>query len=189
MPELESRSLTGGVMFHDALMYSAERLVLAVIQGPHAAGAVVANYVEIQGRRSAGTGVTTLAARDHRSGSSFKVRARLVVNAAGPAAPTLAARLLGHSTLVETPYSLALNLVFPAREHRVAFTLPSSSRDPNSVVHTGSRQLLVVPWRQRSLIGTAHYPLADRGEEIGEGKAVVQMDVRVYQPAAQRMIW
>jgi glycerol-3-phosphate dehydrogenase len=166
VPELESRSLTGGVMFHDALMYSAERLVLAVIQGAHAAGAVVANYVEIQGRRSAGTGVTTLAARDHRSGSSFEVHARLVVNAAGPAAPTLAARLLGHSTLVETPYSLALNLVFPAREHRVAFTLPSSSRDPNSVVHTGSRQLLVVPWRQRSLIGTAHYPLAGRGGDL-----------------------
>lgn len=175
VPELKGRPLTGGVIFFDALMYSAERLVLAVVQGAQDAGAVVANYVEIESRETPAAGIETLVARDHRSGSRFEIRARQVVNAAGPAAPGLAVRLLGRPTQAATPYSIALNLVFPGRGHQVAFTLPSDARDPNAVVHTGSRQLLVVPWRGCAMVGTAHYPLPGEAADFeGADDAVIE---------------
>src|SRR5450755_886557 len=74
---------TGGVLFHDAQLYSAERLVLAVLEDAVRAGAVIANYVEAVGAVSEGGVLAGVAALDALGAERFDVRAAMVVNAAG----------------------------------------------------------------------------------------------------------
>jgi glycerol-3-phosphate dehydrogenase len=148
VPELSDPGLIGGLLFHDALMYSAERLVLEVVLGAVEAGAVVANYVECEPLPDAPADPTVVRLRDRVGTAVLEVRASVVVNAAGPAAAHLLARLGA-----ALPHALALNLVLAGAGHDVAFAL-SAPRRPG----VPRRKLFVVPWRGRTMIGTAHYP-------------------------------
>ena len=156
VPELKGPALTGGVLFHDARMYSSERLLLEVLDAACAAGATVANYVECERRLSEEAHFTITEARDAISGARVPIRSRVVVNTAGPATPVIAGRLIGRPGAI-VKYSVALNLVVRSLGHRTAFAISGTSRDPDAVVGLSKRQLFIVPWRDRSLIGTGHY--------------------------------
>jgi glycerol-3-phosphate dehydrogenase len=160
VPELEAPELTGGVLFSDAQMYSSERVVLETVMGAVGAGAEAANYLEVTGPLRRGGRLEGVVARDRRDrAGSLEIRARVIVNAAGPGAPSLAAALLG--VPVPRPpigYTLAFNIGVEATGHRVAFAIAGGTGDPNALLRRGPRQLFVVPWRGRTLIGTAHLP-------------------------------
>jgi glycerol-3-phosphate dehydrogenase len=160
VPELEGPGLTGGVLFSDAQMYSSERLVLETVMGAVEAGAEAANYLEVTGPlRRAGRLDGVVARAEDDGGRRLEIRARVIVNAAGPAAPGLAEALLGAAP-VRPPvgYTLAFNIGVEATGHRVAFAITGGARDPNAVLRRGARQLFVMPWRGRTMIGTAHLP-------------------------------
>ena len=150
VPELESRNPTGAILFHDALMYSSERLVLENVMAAVDAGAAAANYVEVVSPVRQNGRLSGVTARDHGDGGGpFEIRARQIVNVAGASAPNLADILLGRPRpgrplIVST---LALNLGVDPTGHSVAFAVSGRTR---------GRQLFVVPWRERTLIGTAH---------------------------------
>ncbi len=158
VPQLDRRDLTGGLLFYDAQMYNSERLVLEVLQAASEAGAVLANYVEVEsGSRSNGSNWLAQA-RDRIDGQSIQIRARLIVNAAGPATPTVAERLTGRRAAATTDYSVALNVMVESLGHPVAFAMPGQTDHAESTSKSGARQLFVVPWRGRSAIGTGHFP-------------------------------
>ena len=158
VPELEAPSVTGGVLFYDAQMYSAERLVLEVVQAATNAGAVVANYAELEGPLMRAGGLAGAKVTERITGEQIEVRASTLVNAAGPGVPAVASRLSGRPHAAATRYSVALNLLVDGLGHGVAFALAGRSHDPNVLLHGGARQLFVVPWRGQSIVGTAHYP-------------------------------
>ena len=162
VPEVESRTLTGGVLFHDAQMYSSERLVLETVIASSLNGATVANHVEVDGPLREGGRLAGVHARDQLAGGRrIEIRARVIVNAAGPATSSLMASLQGTPQVSATAsYTVALNLGVDGTGHSVAFAMNGRASDPNAVVRRGSRQLFVVPWRGRTLIGTAHLPYA-----------------------------
>jgi glycerol-3-phosphate dehydrogenase len=162
VPELESPALTGGVLFHDAQMYSAERLTLAVVRGAAAAGAVVANYVECSGPLLGAGALAGVVALDRLTGTRFRIRARFVANAAGGEADAVVGRLLGRPPRSITPLSIAVNLQLPGRGHRVAFSLPDADF-VNERRGKAGRQLFVTPWRGTTLFGTGHFPLEKSG--------------------------
>jgi len=157
VPELERGDLTGGVLFHDAQMYSAERLVFGVVRGAAVAGAIVANYVEFESPVSEGGRIAGCWVRDGITAERIRVRARTVVNATGAGIPVVAGRCLGRPGAAALQYSVAVNLMVPSQGHRVAFAIPGGHQAPNALLGAGRRQLLVVPWRGRSLLGTGHY--------------------------------
>ncbi len=158
VPELAAPDLTGGVIFYDAQAYSSERLVLEVVMAARNAGAAVANYVELEGPLTVRGFVSGAKIRDAISDDRFDVRAKVTVNATGPGVAAVAERLTGHPASGMTRYSLALNLMVPSSGHRVAFAVAGESRNPDAVVSVGKRQFFLVPWRNRLLIGTGHYP-------------------------------
>jgi glycerol-3-phosphate dehydrogenase len=162
VPELASPGLTGAVVYYDAQMYSPERLVLEVATAAWEEGAVVANHAEATRLHVDGGRVQGVELLDRVQQCSIEVRARTVINAAGPDAVPLAERLLGERLGVRYAHSVALNLVVPALGHDVAFALRARSKDVNSRISVGGRQLLLVPWRNRTLLGTGHYPLDGR---------------------------
>jgi glycerol-3-phosphate dehydrogenase len=184
VPELGGPGLTGGVLFFDAQMYSSERLVLETVMGAVQAGAEAASYLEVTGPLRNGGRLDGVVARDRGDErTSLEIRARVIVNAAGPGAPCLTAALLGRPAAAPPiGYTLAFNLGVAATGHRVAFAITGGTGDPNALLRRGPRQLFVVPWRGRTLIGTAHLPF--EGDPAGFDPAGVEVEGFLAEVAA-----
>ncbi|HJU65018.1 MAG TPA: FAD-dependent oxidoreductase [Gemmatimonadaceae bacterium] len=156
VPDFEASSITGGAYFHDGQMYAAERLVVEVVSSAVEGGAVAANYVEAIGplRRTAQGMIVP--AVDATGELPLEIHADAVVNATGSASHVVAERLTGLSASRQASYSVALNIMVPGMGHRVAFAASerSSGRRGRGA---NARNLFVVPWRERTIIGTAHF--------------------------------
>jgi len=148
VPELDARNLTGAAMFYDGQVYNSERLLLACLKSAARKGAVVANYVEATGLLVYRGRVTGVRARDVLTGEEFDIKSRTVVNAAGPWVDQVLDRLTGRPPSHPIPVTKAINVIV-------------NRRWPQYAVGVGggrSRLLFVTPWRDHSLIGTAHLP-------------------------------
>ncbi|HSM37251.1 MAG TPA: FAD-dependent oxidoreductase [Longimicrobiales bacterium] len=178
VPDLPG-AITGGALWYEGQMYSAERLVLEVVQRAMAAGAVVANHTSVTALlRSRDGEVAGARTRNGLSGADGEVRARRTVLATGSTSRRLAGHLLGRTDGGSGSHSLALNVVLPDMGYRTAFAVRSRPRGG------GTRQLLFVPWRGRTLLGTGHYAwqgdprsferTADPGPLIEEANAAWQ---------------
>ena len=86
-PQLRRRGLLGGSLFYDARTVD-QRLTTAVVEHAHAVGAMIANHVAVE---SVADGSVVL--RDALSNQEFRIRARHIVNAAGPAVDEVRRRL------------------------------------------------------------------------------------------------
>jgi glycerol-3-phosphate dehydrogenase len=155
LPGAAARGLNGGGLWTDAQVASSERLGVAFVHAAAETGAVVANHVEVLGFLKVGGRVTGIRARDALAGGHLEVRARIVLNAAGPGVDAL----LAESGIRRAPASLlkAWNLVF-ARPPGVPFAVGA---------RTDGRFLFLVPWRDRTMVGTAYAPA-----ETGSDQAV-----------------
>ena len=152
VPGLSTPGLNGGALWQDAQVESSERLTVGFAHAAAASGAALANHLEAIGLLRDGPRVTGIRARDHGTGRELEVRARLVLNAAGPG--TLA--LLAKAGLAPPAVSFlrAMNLVF-ARPAGVGQAVGAQA---------GGRFLFLVPWRDRTMVGTAYEP-AEAKEE------------------------
>lgn len=155
-PDLEKRNLTGAAVFSDAQMYNPTRLVWAFLQSAIQEGAQVCNYVEAVGLLREGNRVQGVQARDRLTNEEYSIRARTVLNAAGP----WAERLLKSdrdTSLAPRTYSrdacFLINRRFPSP---YALAVAGRTRDPDAVLSRAARHLFIVPWRDRSLIGVWH---------------------------------
>lgn len=81
-PTLDGTRLYGATVFTEYLTDDA-RLVLDTVKGAHAAGALCVNHAEVSALTPGRTG-TEVAVRDTLGGATHRLRARVVVNAAGP---------------------------------------------------------------------------------------------------------
>jgi glycerol-3-phosphate dehydrogenase len=166
IPGLPERGLTGGALWTDAQVSSSERLILGFVHAATEAGAIVANHVAAAGFLRAGARVSGARARDTLTGGVLEVRARLVLNAAGPGVDDL----LGGAGIARprAPLLRAMNLVLgraAASGHAVGAA-------------SGGRFLFLVPWRDRSIIGTAYEPAEADG--AGAVEAFVAEAARAY---------
>lgn len=159
-PGLRRNGLSGGALWHDGLSYNSERLLLAFLRSALRAGAAVANYVEVEGCLERDGTVVGLKARDAITGRDFSIRSRMVLNAAGPWADDVLARLGDAPETRAFHLSKAFNLVTRQLIPDVALGLqgPATYRDADAVVNKGFRMFFIIPWRRYSLIGTRHFP-------------------------------
>lgn len=147
VPALPERGLTGGAIWSDAQLASSERLLIGLLHAASSQGAAVANYAEVCGLVRCGARVAGARVRDRDSGAELEVRARVVLNAAGPAIDAI----LGHVGLPRppAPLLLAMNLVL-RRAPLSGYALGARSN---------GRHLFLVPWRDRAILGTAYAPV------------------------------
>lgn len=176
-PLIAADGITGGAVWFDYQMRQPERIVVSAVRSAVAAGAVAANYVEALGVRRHGDVLAAVTARDTRSGQRFDIRARAVLNAAGPWAGALLARLTGGAAAAPAPrLSRAMNLVID----RI-----TDAHACGGVVD--GRFLFVVPWRDVSVLGTSHDP-HDGDADAPHGTAAhvetLLADARVAFPRA-----
>ncbi|HEX2100715.1 MAG TPA: FAD-dependent oxidoreductase, partial [Candidatus Synoicihabitans sp.] len=161
-PNLPDKNLTGAGVFSDAQVHNPPRLVLAVIQSAVAAGAVVANYVEVVRFIREGARVEALEVRDVLTASNFEVRAETVLNAAGPYAEGILRRAANLPLRPPGIYSRDACFVVHRRifAHDCALAVQTTTRDPDALLSRGARHLFLAPWREHTLIGVWHtvYP-------------------------------
>ena len=138
------RTVASAAVWYDYATIDGDRLTLSFARAAAANGAALANYVEAQHRIETGDhdrrfrGVRVV---DKLTGEQFDVRARMLVNAAGP----WTASTLADDRSPRWPLLKAMNLVTsrPARE--AALVAPTRS----------GRALVLLPWRGRTLVGTS----------------------------------
>jgi glycerol-3-phosphate dehydrogenase len=162
-PGLEREGLTGGAVFCDGQMYNPPRLVLAFLKSAVAAGAAAANYVEATGLLRKDDTVVGVVARDTLSGDALEIRAKVVLNAAGPYAERLLARAADIRLSPPGTYSRDACFVVPRRllDGDLALAVQGKTHDPEAVLSRGERHLFIAPWRNYTLIGTWHVVYRD----------------------------
>jgi glycerol-3-phosphate dehydrogenase len=138
LPGLQPKGLTGAVRYFDGLTNDA-RLVLDTIRSAAAAGAIVSNYTALESATAEGD-VWKCRVSDKLHGDAHtELRARVVVNATGAWADTLAA------SGVELRLTKGVHLVID----RARLNVPDAV-----VMAEGSRILFAIPWGERVILGT-----------------------------------
>ena len=156
-PDIDDPALTGGAVFDDGQMYSPPRLVLAFVKSAAAAGAVACNYVEAVEFLWDGNRVRGVKARDRLGGGELDIRAKLVLNAAGPGAEYLLERNDRFGKWSRGVFSRDACFVVRRRPRsKYALAIQGHSRDRDSLIGREARHMFIVPWRDFTLIGVWH---------------------------------
>lgn len=142
-PVLAGFGATGALVYYDCQMNAPERLGLECLIDAARNGAQIANYVEATGRKASADSVETLEVRDVLTGHAHLLRARTIVNAAGPWADELAHRLDLAPESVQLIRSKGIHLITRPLTRTHALTLP-----------VGDGHLFIIPWRGHSIVGT-----------------------------------
>lgn len=175
-PAVDPDGVTGGALWHDYQMTSADRMTLAFIRSAAKAGARAANYAPVTKLLVQGAHVEGVSIQDRFSDASVDVRARIVLNAAGPWAASLVSTLPGGPAATPAAaLSRAMNLV--TRSFLGTHACGGLA---------GGRFLFAVPWQGASIVGTSHDP-HDGGPNLMINRAHIEAllgDARQAFPAA-----
>lgn len=136
-PGVDRNGLAGAALWHDAVLTDPRRVLHEALRWAGRCGARALNRIEAVELRTDGRKVTGLRAVGLESGESFELRARTVVNCAGPWGRTIAARfdrdlpelfqpLLAFNLLLdrEPPSRAALAVAAPGKGAQTWFLLP-----------------------------------------------------------------
>jgi glycerol-3-phosphate dehydrogenase len=154
--------LTGGAMWYDYQTTQAERLTLCVAMAAEAAGAVLANYVEVTAPLMRGNDVAGVIAKDLISGQTMEIHAAVTILAAAEGLPALHASF----QLPEAPPLVhAMNLLLDRRGMDMAHVAPAA----------GGGMLTAVPWRGFVLVGTSQ-----SRDSVAPGTRATEADVEAF---------
>jgi glycerol-3-phosphate dehydrogenase len=152
LPTARRAGLRGGVLYHDA-QFDDARLALDLAATAAGLGAVVVNYVEVEGLERSGRSVCGVSARDRETGEALHVMGRVVVNAAGVGADGV--------RRMDDPDAGAT--IRPSRGSHVVLDRSFLPGDAALVVPRtdDGRVLFAIPWHGRTLVGTTEVPVDD----------------------------
>ncbi len=166
LPGYDASTSTGGAVWYDAQIYNSERLLLEFILSAVEAGAEVANYVEAISFIQQDTRIIGIRAKDFQTGQLFDIQSRLVINCAGAWMDCLLEKAALHS---EFATSVAMNVIVNQVWSDIAVGLTSQT------INGKLPQLLfIVPWRNKSMIGTCNIPWRDAPHTFKLSEAMVQ---------------
>jgi len=170
LPGIDLGGCNGAAAWHDAVCLDTERLLLSVISAAADAGASVANYVRATGLLARNSRVRGVHARDELSGREMELRARHVINAAGPWVEDWLPAGAGRPKAPIFRASRAFNLLtrplpFP---DGVGLTVRAHGRSDTTY--------FILPWNGYSLIGTRHL----RCDPSNRSNAVMRDEVLAF---------
>ena len=155
-PNLDKEGLRGGVLYHDGQFDDARLAVhLAMTAVDH--GAVVMNYMGVEGLMKANEIVCGVIAKDSIDNKTYEIKAKAVINATGIFSDNIvkmddpnAAPLISHSQ--------GIHLVFDKNFllSDTAIMIPRTD---------DGRVLFAVPWHNKIIVGTTDTPVPGASEE------------------------
>jgi len=160
-PVLASASLEGAFEYHDAQMFSPERIALENLIDADAHGAAIANYVAADRLLLRDGRVEGATVHEVMTGAVFDIRARTVLVAAGPWADLFLQQATGQEATHKLIRSKGIHLLVP-QISQSALT-----------IEAGSGHLFALPWRGHTLLATTDTPFSADPSTV----AVTQEDV------------
>lgn len=136
--------INGAAAWYDAVCLNTERLQIALLAAAVAAGAEIANYTRALEIRRDSVGASGVRVRDEPSGREFVLRARAIINAAGPWVD----EWLAPSRMTPGPRHYAASKAFNLLTRPLPFV--------ESIAIPASSTYFAIPWNGRTLIGTRH---------------------------------
>jgi glycerol-3-phosphate dehydrogenase len=152
IPGLPANGLTGGAVYYDAQMYSAERLALAFGRSAEQAGARLLNYAKVVGMTTGSNRIESVSVKDALSGRMFSVRGKAYANMTGPWSEITRQYLHTDQPHEHVVRSKGVQL-FTHRLSEYGFVVQTKQIDKTAVIARGGRSLFVTPWRGSSFIG------------------------------------
>ncbi|MBK8455694.1 MAG: glycerol-3-phosphate dehydrogenase/oxidase [Phyllobacteriaceae bacterium] len=142
-PSLDDPALTGALVYADCRVDFPERAVLALLSDAVHSGATIANHAEADSLRRENGRVAGIVIADRLGGGRLTIRARAIVNAAGPWSGIVADRLAPGQCAMKITLSKGIHLVTPpvARTHALAFA-------------GDGEHAFLTPWRGFNIVGT-----------------------------------
>jgi glycerol-3-phosphate dehydrogenase len=165
LPGYDVRTSTGAAVWCDAQIYNSERLLLEFILSAAEAGAEIANYVDAIRFVKQNDKIIGVQVKDIPSGQVFDIRSKVTINCAGAWIDNL---LGGIDVQFDYALSVAMNLIVDQVWSGIAAGLPSQPGNG-----TSTQILFIVPWRNKSLIGTWHIPWRKAPGEFKLKEAVI----------------
>ena len=133
-----------GLLYHDCLMISPERLTLAFVRSAAVAGALVANHTSATELLTRGSSVTGARLTDRLSGATHDVHAEVVVNATGPWA---------FDVLDGSPLTAGTAGSAPSVRSEGIYLITRQLTDVMTLNVTPNGHFSCAPWRGHSMIG------------------------------------
>lgn len=165
LPNLETKGLTGGILYYDA-QFDDARLAVNLAQTAAEHGAAVLNQAEVTGFIHEGGQVAGVLLRDRETGNELEVRGKAVVNATGVFTDSV--RLLDNAKAEPL-------LVFSRGSHLVLPRKFLSGPDALMVPKTADgRVLFAIPWHDRVIVGTTDVPVPSADREPAPRKDELQ---------------
>ncbi len=153
LPAIRRRGLSGGAQFHDAQMYSAERLCLAFGLSAHDHGAALANYAEVIGFVREAGALRAACVRDQLGGSEFAVRGRLFINMTNAWSEIVIRLAAGQPPERAVLRTKGIQVLTRPFSDRVGFAVETQQKDTTALITRGGRNLFITPWRGLSFMG------------------------------------
>lgn len=176
VPGIPEQGLTGGALWHDGLMLNSERLLLAILRSAIEAGAEAVNYAEATEVLVSGGRAEGLRVRDALAGDTFELRARVIVNAAGPWSVEGLGGRASPPQKRTIRLAKAMNLVTRSILGEHAIGVARRFRDASGAVQRDRRLFFFVPWHDRTLIGTTYLPY----DGAADGFAVTEPEIERF---------
>ena len=172
VPWLEPSGLLGAFAYHDTMNIHPERLLLSYVKSAESAGAVLVNHCSADGfvvdERGDRLVVEGVAVTDLVSGARYDVRAKVVVNAAGPWIDKVLASL-GRDAGVGVDRSKGVHIL----------TRPLGGgmvRDAVFARAKSGRHVIVSPWMGKSFIGPTDTPMGDEEVRVDDDDVRLILD-------------
>ena len=147
---IELDGCNGAATWHDAVCLDTERLLVSVVSAAADAGAQVANYVRATGLLAHRSRIRGAHARDELSGREMELRARFIINAAGPCVEDWLPAGAGRPKAPMFRASRAFNLLTRPLPFTDGIGLTVRAHGASNATY------FILPWNGYSLIGTRH---------------------------------
>jgi len=141
---VKTKGLTGSSIYYDCQNINPERLTLAVLKSAVEHGAKAANYAKVTSLSLSNGIVKGVNVEDLISGKTHNINAKLTINCAGPWADIVLNNAMSGSANHHIRRSEGIHIITPKLCNSHAVTMMTKS----------GRHVMVMPWRNYSLIGT-----------------------------------
>ena len=155
-PNLDEDGLRGGVLYHDGQFDDARLAIhLAMTAADH--GAVVINYMSVEGLTKVNGKVCGVLAKDSFENKEYEIKAKAVINATGIFSDNIA-KMDDPTAAPLISHSQGIHLVFD-KEFLLSDTAIMIPRTDDG------RVLFAVPWHNKTIVGTTDTPVSSASEE------------------------
>lgn len=183
-PDIDDEGLTGACVFNDGRFYNPTRMVWAFAESAMIDGAAACNHLSMQSLLMEKNKVVGINAVDEIAKAPIEIRAKCVLNTAGPWAERLMEKSTGGKYKPEGVYSRDACFVIKRRfKSEYTIALQGESADPDALLAREKRHLFAAPWRDYTLIGVWHKVTGIKPEDVTVGKDELEIYVKEINSA------